>query len=200
MKLFLPTLLIILAGVIFFWYIDPTYASITALRAQESQYDEALSKARDLQAIRDQLLARYNTFSQTDLERLQKLLPDHIDNVRLILDLDSMASKYGMRVRDVSIDTTGSGVTATKVVAAAGGSVGGSAAAPASQQLGPSSQPYESVILSFSVSGTYDTFRQYLSDLEKSLRLSDVIGVSFVPTDAGIYDFTVHLKTYWLAP
>jgi hypothetical protein len=112
-----------------------------------------------------------------------------------------MASRYGMRVRDVSIDTSGTGVTTTKVVAAAGGSVGGSAAAaPASQQLGPSSQPYESVILSFSVSGTYDTFRQYLSDLEKSLRLSDVIGVSFVPTDAGIYDFTIHLKTYWLAP
>ncbi len=188
MKLFLPIGLIIIAGAIFFWYIDPTYAHVRVLLAQESQYDEALGKARDLQSIRDQLLARYNTFSPADLERLQKLLPDHVDNVRLILDLDSMASKYGMRVRNVSIDT-GSGATANA----------GSAVSSV-QQIGTSNQPYESVVISFSVSGPYDAFRQYLTDLEQSLRLSDVIGISFVPNDTGIYDFTIHLKTYWLAP
>ncbi|MBI3573849.1 hypothetical protein HY090_02260 [Candidatus Kaiserbacteria bacterium] len=185
MKLFLPVLFLIIAGGIFFWYIDPTYTHVRDLLAQQSQYDEALGKARELQDVRDQLLARYNTFSQDDLIRLQKLLPDHVDNVRLILDLDAMAAKYGMRVRNVSIDT---------------GTAAGKSGAAVAGKLGPSDQAYESVVLSFSVSGSYDTFRQYLGDLEKSLRVSDVTGISFLPNESGIYDFTIHLKTYWLQP
>ena len=186
MKLFLPVSFLIIAGVIFFWYINPTYAEVQTLLTKESQYDEALSKARELQDIRDQLLARYNTFSKEELDRLQKLLPDHVDNVRLILDLDSMASRYGMRVRNVIIDTAGT--------TPAGAGIANT------QAIGPSNQNYESVVITFSVSGSYDTFRQYLADLEKSLRLGDVIGVTFTPNDTGIYDFSVNLKTYWLKP
>jgi hypothetical protein len=186
MKLFFPVLCLIIAGTIFFWYINPTYTLVRASLAQESQYDEALSKARELQNVRDQLIARDNTFSQTDLGRLQKLLPDSIDNVRLTLDLDSMASRYGMRVRNVTIDTSGN--------------MPSGAAIANRQQIGPSSQAYESVVISFSVSGSYDVFRQYLASLEKSLRLGDVTGISFAPNDTGIYNYTIHLKTYWLKP
>ena len=202
MKLFLPIVFLIIAGGIFFIYIDPTYTHVKVLLAQESQYDEALSRAKELQGVRDQLLVRYNTFSQNDLTRLQKLLPDHVDNVRLILDLDSMASRYGMRVRNVSVDTgnSGAGQKTTRTAPAQGAIAPGSPLAVSSQQLGSTSQTYESVVLSFSVSGSYDTFRQYLGDLEKSLRIADVTGITFVPNETGIYDFTIRLKTYWLKP
>lgn len=186
MKLFLPISFVVIALGIFFWYIDPTYTSLQALLAQEAQYDQALSKARELQSVRDQLLARNNTFSPTDLARLQKLVPDSVDNVRLTLDLDSMASRFGMRVRNVSISRTDN--------------MPGGAGTSNSQQIGASSQTYESVVITFSVSGSYDVFRQYLAALEQSLRLGDVVGISFTPNDTGIYDFTIHLKTYWLKP
>jgi len=179
MKFFLPILFLLLTGGIFFGYTNPAYVHVKDLQAQQSQYDEALSKARELQSVRDQLVARYNTFSPDDLTKLQKLLPDHVDNVRLILDLDTMASRYGMRVRNVTIDT---------------------ASQKSDQQIGPSDKTYESVILSFSISGSYDTFRQYLNDLEHSLRLVDVTGVQFIPNTTGIYDFQIQLQTYWLAP
>lgn len=180
MKLFTPVLFILLAGTIFFLYINPTYLSLQDVLAEQAQFDAALSRSRELQDVRDQLLARYNTFSPTDLMRLQKLVPDHVDNVRLILDLDSMATKYGMRVRNVAIENE-------KARAQRG-------------QIGPGEEVYESVILSFTVSGSYDTFRQYLNDLEKSLRLVDVVGVSFKANEVGIYDFTLNIKTYWLKP
>jgi Tfp pilus assembly protein PilO len=137
-------------------------------------------RRRELQNVRDQLLSRYNTFPQADMDKLQKLLPDHIDNVRLILDLDSMAAKYGMRVKNVTTDDDNSRA--------------------AQGELGPDESAYESVILSFTVTGTYDTFRQFLADLEKSLRLVDVVGLDFNANDTGIYDFTFHVKTYWLKP
>jgi len=152
--------------------------------AQEAQYNDALTKAQELQSVRDQLLARYNTFSQDDLDRLKKMLPDQVDNIRLILDLDSMASKYGMRVHDVQVANPN-----------AGSITSGNA-----DELGPGSQGFESIDLTFAVTGTYDTFRSYLADLEKSLRLVDVVGITFTPGQTGVYDFTLHVTTYWLKP
>jgi Tfp pilus assembly protein PilO len=127
--------------------IHPTYNHVKELRAEESTYNQALTRAKELQQVRDQLLARYNTFSPTNVTRLEKLVPDHVDNVRLILDLDTLASKYGMRVRDVQIQSDNT--------------------RGARGEVGPDELSHESVVLSFQVSGTYDTFRQYLADLEK---------------------------------
>jgi Tfp pilus assembly protein PilO len=180
MKVLAPTLFLIIAGALFFGFIDPSYNRVKVLREEESQYDQALSRAKELQQVRDSLLARYNTFSQNSIDRLGKLVPDHVDNVRLILDLDSLASRYGMRVRDVQIQSD---------------DTRGNAGA-----VGPDEADFESVVLSFQVSGTYDTFRQFLSDLEKSLRLVDVVGLSFSANETGIYDYTIHIKTYWLKP
>lgn len=180
MKLLTPLIFIALAAAIFFWYIDPTYAQLKGLLAQQSELNQALSRSRELQDVRDQLLSRYNTFPQAELDKLQKLLPDHIDNVRLILDLDSMAAKYGMRVRNVTSE--------------------GDTSRAASGELGADSSPYESVVLSFTVTGPYTTFRQFLADLEQSLRLMDVVGLTFTAADTGVYDYTLRVKTYWLKP
>ena len=180
MKILAPILFLAIALTLFFGFIDPTYTKVKALRAQEAQYNQALDRSKELQQIRDQLLSKYNTFSSSDLDRVEKLVPDHIDNVRLILDLDAIAAKYGMRVRDVQIEADEE--------------------RQSSGQLGPDEGTYESVVLSFSVSGTYDTFRTYLADLERSLRIVDVVGLSFSSNETGIYDFTIHIKTYWLKP
>lgn len=180
MKLLTPVIFLIIAAAIFFWYINPAYVQLQATLAEASQLDSALTRSRELQGVRDQLLSRYNTFSPGDLNRLQKLIPDHVDNVRLILDLDSMATRYGMRVKDVTIEGDKSRATRG--------------------EIGSGDAPYESLILSFTVSGSYDVFRQYLADLEKSLRLVDVVGLSFKANDNGVYDFTINVKTYWLKP
>ena len=180
MKLLTPIIFLIIAGAIFFWYINPAYLALKVTLAKEGELDSALTRSQELQGVRDQLLSRYNTFAPPDLVRLQKLIPDHVDNVRLILDLDSMATRYGMRVQNVAIE--------------------GEKSRSNRGQIGPGDTPYESLILSFTVSGSYETFRQYLADLERSLRLVDVVGVSFKSNENGIYDFTISIKTYWLKP
>lgn len=180
MRGFLPVLFVVIAVGIFFGFIDPAYDRVKELRAEEAQFDQALTRSKELQSVRDQLLSRYNTFSQEELDRLEKLLPDNVDNVRLILDFDSLASRYGMRVRNVALESNES--------RAARGQVGGS------------DSKYESLIMSFTVSGTYDTFRAFLADLEQSLRLVDVTSVTFSATESGVYDYSVSIKTYWLKP
>lgn len=183
MKALLPILFVVIAGGIFFGFINPTYVEIQTLRAEEATYDGALSKSRELQSVRDQLLARYNTFPTDDLMRLTKLVPDTIDNVRLILDLDGIASGYGMHVRSVSLNANASQASRT-----------------AAGEIGPGDARHDYVTLSFSVNGTYDTFRAFLADLESSLRLVDIDSLSFSSTPTGIYEYAIGIKTYWLKP
>ena len=84
-KLTTPVLLIILSIGLFFMYVDPTYNNVQEIIQEQERFDEALDKSKELQMIRDELLAKYNTFSTSDLNRLSKLLPDNVDNVRLVL-------------------------------------------------------------------------------------------------------------------
>ncbi|MEK7063728.1 MAG: type 4a pilus biogenesis protein PilO [Patescibacteria group bacterium] len=181
MKGIIPIICIVIAGGLFYWYIDPTYAEVRELRAEEATLNQALDRALELQETRDQLLSRYNTFAQLDLERLEKLLPDHVDNVRLVLDLDGIAVKYGMRVRNVTIEDPNKNKKPTDVV-------------------GPAESRYESMVISFSVTGNYDTFRQFMLDLERSLRIVDLESLTFSAAENDLYDFSVSLRTYWLTP
>ena len=50
------------AGAVFFMYTQPTYDTVQAENAQIAQYDEALTKASELQQLKQSLLSRYNTF------------------------------------------------------------------------------------------------------------------------------------------
>ncbi len=176
-RVLIPIILVAVAAGLFFGFIDPTYQTIKTLRAEDKTFNEALDQSRELQDIRDMLLSRYNTFSQKDLDRLKKLLPDHVDNVRLILDIDSIASQYNMRTRNVTISGTGS---------------------EDSNVIGANQGVVDSVVLSFSVAATYDNFIRFMKDLEQSLRVVDLTGLSFNVTEGDAFNFNISIKTYWL--
>jgi len=180
MKSLFPILFIIVAGGLFFGFIQPSWDRIKDLREEESQFDLALTRSRDLQQLRDGLLSKYNTLSPVSLNRLAKMLPDNVDNVRLVLDIDSIAARYGMRVRDVLLEEDTSRVERG--------------------EIGPSETRFDSRILSFSVTGSYTEFRAFLEDLEQSLRLVDVMKIEFEASDSGVYDYSLSIKTYWLKP
>lgn len=181
MKSFIfPLLFAVVAGGLFFGFIDPTWSRVKELRTEVSQFDTALTRSKELQQTRDTLLSKYNTLSPASLARLAKMIPDNVDNVRLILDIDSIANRYGMRVSDVALDADTSRTDRG--------------------QIGPDESRYASRLLSFSVTGSYTEFRAFLEDLEQSLRLVDVMKVEFTATESGVYDFAVSIKTYWLKP
>jgi len=180
MRFILPITFVITAVLLFFGIIDPYYQDVLVLREQEKQFDSALTRSKELKEVRDKLLTKYNNFSTEDLEDLQKMLPDNIDNVRLILDLDSLARLHGMRLSNVSVDRIGS-------TQQAAGAVGES----------NENENYDSVILSFSVQAAYETFKEFLVDLERSLRLVDVIDLQ-VSLGENNFDYKVSVRTYWL--
>jgi Tfp pilus assembly protein PilO len=176
MKLLFPIVAIIVAGGLFIGFINPQYKHIQTLRADEARYNRALDEASQLAAIRDKLQETRKNIPQGDLDNLEKLLPDQIDNIRFVMNLDNMATKYGLRISNVSVLPGDSG---TDLIAAG--------------------NPYGSIGITFSVASNYTTFLKFLADLESSLRLVDITGLTFSSSQGGdLYGYQISLKTYWL--
>jgi Tfp pilus assembly protein PilO len=181
--------LVAAAILIFMFYTKPAYDSVQALSAQGAQYQAALSKAAQLQQLKQSLLSKYNSFDPNQVSRLNTLLPDQVDNIRLILDLDNLAGRFGMSVQNVNISTPGSN-------GASSGSVVGSIATEA--------QPYSALTIQFTTSGTYEQFSQFLDALQSSLRLVDLESLDMSAGGAGgsladpTFAYSLTVQTYWL--
>jgi hypothetical protein len=181
MRLILPLLLTAAAVGLFVVYTNPQYQQVKTLQAQAASYDNALGEAQQLRQSRDQLLAKYNTFSSTDVQRLQDALPDNIDNIRLIIDINNIASRHDLALAGISV-----------------GQVSDSATTRSNLAVGSSGDAVGSVSLDFTVTANYTTFLAFLHDLEHSLRIIDVESISFKATTGDSADYSLTIRTYWL--
>ena len=192
MKYLLSIILIAASIGLFFVYINPSYRGVKDLRAQESSFNEALSNSKKLQAIRDTLVTKYNSFSPTTMDRIKKFLPDNVDNIKLVLEINRVAEQYNLQVKNIKYDIAKKEAPASnKFVAQA--------------PTGPV-KDYAEFDLEFSLQGSYGNFVSFLENLEKSLRIVDMQSIAFssseavsqagIPTDN--YKYDLKIKTYWL--
>lgn len=77
---------------------DPAKPGIKAIQAEIAKYDEAINKSQQLNDAKNKLVASKNSIDATQLANLAKLLPDSIDNIRLIIDINNIAQPLGLVV------------------------------------------------------------------------------------------------------
>ena len=183
---------LVLAIAAFFFYTKPAYDSTLTAREAMTEYDRALQKAAELTELKQRLLLRYNDFDPAQIDRLHKLLPDHVDNVRLVLDLDNLALQHGLALENVIINGVGAEEKSKTVIG--GASLRGD---------------YDSLTMRFSTNGTYPNFVSFMESLETSLRIGDLVSLSLEATglsqpsvggnpEEPVYRFSITLRTYWL--
>lgn len=165
------------------FYTNPTYQNIKNLSAQAASYDSALSKAQELHTLRDQLLAKRNSFSADSIDKLQHILPDNVDNIRLIIDINNIAARHNLSLNNVNL-----------------GDIGGNAqSASNSTAIQGQTSAVGSVDVGFSVStANYDDFLAFLQDLEHSMRIVDVQKITFTTSDSKTTSYSMIVRTYWL--
>lgn len=188
MKFISSGIALMIALAIFFLYTKPAYDSTQQDQTLVAQYDVALNKVAELDKVRDSLLAKNNAFDPNNLDRLQKFIPDHVDNIALILDIDGIASKYGIGLQN--IDVGGSKAASGNTTDAA---------------IHSNTSKYNSLAMKFSVQGSYDTLLAFLNDLQSSLRLVDIESINLTGSTAPtigstvrLYSLTIALRTYWI--
>lgn len=170
--------LILLAIGLFFAFTSPVYEDVKVLQASANDYRSVIKNVSNIAETRDALLVNYEAIPKNEIDRLSKVLPDNVDSVRLALDLDTMAGRYDIALKDVQVESKADPNSALAVL--------------------PSDATYEKVIVTFSFISTFQNFMSLLADLEKSLRIMDVKSVSFKTNEAGFYEHQMKVETYWL--
>lgn len=194
MRFVIPIILIGMTITGFFMFVSPAYTKVNELKVVATSYDEALTNSKALEEQRDKLTKKYSSIDPENLDKLSVLLPDSVDNIRLILEIEKIASPYNMFLKDVKYNTDSQKTITDPTQARL-------------LQTPQAKKDYGDWDLEFSTEGTYLNFVNFLTDLEHNLRIVDVSSVSFSSqvggvapnlTSSDIYKFSFKVKTYWL--
>jgi hypothetical protein len=180
----LPLISFIIAIAIFFAYVNPAWTgSIAAAKQTIATDDQALVAAAHYTAQQNQLAAARDAIDPTGLSSLETMLPDSVDNVGLILDLNALASRSGLSVSNIDVVTNASHNTQEQ----------SNGALPSTAQGAVSS-----VDMSLSALGTFGALQNFLVGIEKSARLLDIHDLVVKGSDTGVYTYQMTIRLYWL--
>jgi Tfp pilus assembly protein PilO len=177
MKSTTSLILILISVGLFYTFISPQYDEIKLLSSEQSEYKTVLKDVAAIIQIRDNLLQDYRNIPQEDIDRLEKVIPDNIDVVRLAYDLDTIAAKYKIVLLEIS-------TTADQNVDAI--------------YLEETGEVFERGKVNFIILSNYENFKKFIFDVERSLRIIDVRELSFNSSKSGLYEHEVTAETYWL--
>ncbi len=213
-KIILSIIFITSSILVFTFYTKGAYDKIRQNRLVVANYKRASDKAQLVLDKIDELITKRNEFSDADMASLLKMVPDSVDNIQLILDIEGVTKRYDMKLRKVNISK----------------SLEKDRKKNNKPQINIGAGPEDTVKsleVSFDVVATYDDFIKFMLDLEHSLRLVDFVSINIsskdknenisdtfesglttnnpsvsttTPQDAFApkYTFSVVLKTYWL--
>lgn len=173
-----PTIFLILSLAIYFVLISPLQSEIKIQEVEINSLEKDHEKAKSYQVKKQDLREKYKkSISPTEEEKLKLFLPDSVDNIRLLIDLEALALRQGIEIGNTAFNSGG----------------GGNETETHDDGL------YETITLSFSFVSNYDDFKSFLVLLQQSLRLIDVKKLTIQTSDdpeLSTYSFVIN--TYWL--
>lgn len=197
------SLILIAASIAFFvFFTKPKWADLNANKLEVDKLKVAEDNAKDLKLKIESLLKVKSSITEEDMDKIKRMVPDNIENVKLIINFDSMlqdlikskgtASIYKKANADSSDEFSVENPNISKSSTLAEGISDAS-------QLGVAD-------FTFTVSLTYGDFLDFLKRIETSSRIFDIESITFNSPDSKdvknpddiIYNFNISLKTYWL--
>jgi hypothetical protein len=186
MKFLTPFVYIALAVTLFFMVIKPEYDEIKKINIRIAENNRLLQLASELRTNQDSLQKRNVAIGQDERRILERILPDAVDNVKLILDIQNLDKTIVVKNIGIAGETENSNAALT---------------GSRSKNLSGNDK-YGSIQLSFSFSTNYENVKSFIRKLEDSLRLVDIteLKISSSNTTDAIrqYNVGVKLNTYWL--
>ncbi|KND48092.1 MAG: putative pilO [Parcubacteria bacterium C7867-006] len=185
MKFFTPLAVILVCVGMYFLYISPVSMEVKALVQKKTELDDVLQKVKDLTQKREEVSGAYNSISQADIDKLNKVIPERFDSVAFANDISTVATQNSLTFKDYKISDS----------------------VPESQESSVEQKgvtPFRVSIVSFKVTGQYADFLRFLNKIETSLRLMDVIGLKVEQdpkqdkNSTATMQYTLEISTYSL--
>lgn len=202
------------------FYVKPAYDRVQEKRANIVTLDKTFKTTDTIQDLIDQTAESLRVVDPDALTRFNVFLPETIDEIRLANNLQSLGEKNGLVLNDIKV--TEKEKSQKKEAPKSGGATGALSRTLSVGQAGPVGQQgagattgetaeskFKATKAGFTVVATYDGFRLFLDDLEKSLGVINITSLAFrefgggedsaLPKGASsLYDFTVEIETYSL--
>ena len=172
-------LILALSGLSYPFFVKPLQDETSALKAEIRTLEETIQKIDEFLIIRDDLVRRSKSFTAEERDKLAKILPENVDEVNRIVDLEALVRKHGLELAgDIMVSTDKED----------GGTL----------SIGESVRP---VTFEMNLSGSYDEFLAFLDDMSKSLVLFDIekLGIAISDEDKKTFSFDVTVRTNELA-
>lgn len=185
---------LVLLAALFFTVIQPSFARLQAADAELSEYKLTIERADLLRTRIDELTALRNRIVPADLARLEAVLPDDVDAVKLALLLDTVATRHNMLVSSIVIEPEQVEEPETVYDPTTGLPIETPMAANRTTR-------FLRTAVSFSLEGSYEQLRDFVADLESNLVLMDIANLAIVGTNAeseglSAFEMTVHVYEY----
>lgn len=136
--------------------------AVQVLNGKKSQQNNLLLKTRELASKRDAVLTDYNNISVSDVDKLNKIIPDSFSSVLFINDISALAGENGLVVKEFKLNQPKTEIRDAIVNRS-------------------KDQVYKTTVISLKLQGAYSQFVKFINDLDASLRLVDVQSVSVKP-------------------
>lgn len=181
-----PIASILLAILLFMFFVQPQYTEIKTLRRDRDDYRTATKNYEAFSAKLQELTSQKNALSISETERLDEFIPSEIDSTMLLVKLENMAKKHNMLFGNIKADDE-----AGKDLSASAGN--------ADIEGGVQDEKLVSSDIAFSVIGTYAQFKALLVDIENSLTLFEIVDIGL--TEGGetqFQQFSLVVRSYAL--
>lgn len=180
-------ILIILAVGLYFTVTTNILAEAKIVKLSNDEYKTAIDNAKRLIDVRDKVILDYNKLSVENRAKLDKIIPKNVDNIRLIIEMNDIAYRKGLPLKNVNVSISNASPE--------------DATQDQSIDSGANSEVASPVLdkakINFDVDATYQQFISFLQTIESNLRIMDVDSLSVTTSEDGVYNWKVSLTTYW---
>jgi Tfp pilus assembly protein PilO len=193
-SVFLAMVFIVAAFVLFFDLVQPTYSDMKALRSKQLGEENYLENQAALVKQVQTILNTYQNEAQ-GAQNVGLAMPSGEDIAGALAEIQGIAANNGITIASIAVSPP-----AIQVRAAVGGAI-----ASSSVQL---MRPLGSFTFKLAASGSYESFKNFLSEIETNIRIFDVKTVSFQPAAAAstgakaapsqdAFNYTITVATYY---
>ena len=163
---------------IFFTQTKNYFPGIKETRSQISVYNKTIETIRNVKSSVDKLLGEYNSISQENIDKVNKMIPSGSESMKLVVQIEDMMKSSGLSLK--SIDTKESAKESSV------------------KTKGEGEKVVSPLALSIKAQGSYQAFYTFMREVETSLRLMDIGSVKVNTVgDKEVYDFSIEAVSYW---
>lgn len=185
-RLFITIILLLGSVLLGLFYLGPNFTHFRTLQKEVADLRNISAELDELIENRDALLDLINSVSRGDLGRIGEALPQGANSSEFLVTLEALAKRNNLVLRRVDLASPQEAQTR------------GGQPKPGGISNPPAPATVKELPISMSVAGSYESFKQFLAELERNLRIADVESLSFTsPALPAQFEFSIRGKTYY---